>query len=460
MISDADKPTSTQTHWLGWPLGHGALRTLHTLSGLEWLVVGAAAPLLTLPTVRPSWTAAALALLVLLWLLRWAVRGEPWPVTPFNTALLLFVAMVPVAIWASAFPQVTVPAGVRLVFGLAAYRACAFAVEDDRTLDLALGAFCMLGLSIALIGATGVRWPAKATIFGGVTQHIPRLIETFPEDQGTPGVNPNHLAGGIVLYLPLAVGLVARAWRRRRWRLLPILAVAAAAGFLLVVGGVLLLTQSRSGWMGAVGGLFAMAVLAAVSARRRWTRILGAALLILAVVGCVGVVLALGPSEIGRMVTDPTTQFELEDVVGSVTLAGRIEIWSRALYAMQDFSFTGCGLGAFSRVVPILYPLFRISPDRDVGHAHNIFLQMAVDLGLPGLIAYLALVAVALRLCWRHARWGSETVRPVALGLAGGLISWHLYGLTDAVALGTKPAVVFWVALGLVAAMGCSADPP
>jgi O-antigen ligase len=31
----------------------------------------------------------------------------------------------------------------------------------------------------------------------------------------------------------------------------------------------------------------------------------------------------------------------------------RVEIWSRALYAIQDFSFTGVGLGAFNRVIPI-----------------------------------------------------------------------------------------------------------
>jgi len=43
-------------------------------------------------------------------------------------------------------------------------------------------------------------------VLGG---RIPHLIETLPEDQGTPGVNPNHLAGILTLYLPLALGLMA-----------------------------------------------------------------------------------------------------------------------------------------------------------------------------------------------------------------------------------------------------------
>jgi len=45
-------------------------------------------------------------------------------------------------------------------------------------------------------------------------------------------------------------------------------------------------------------------------------------------------------------------------------------------------------------------------------------------------------------------------VRALALGLAAGLIALHVYGMTDALALGSKPAVAFWYALGLVAALG------
>jgi O-antigen ligase len=44
------------------------------------------------------------------------------------------------------------------------------------------------------------------------------------------------------------------------------------------------------------------------------------------------------------------------------------------------------------RVVPVLYPLFTVPLDSDIAHAHNIFLQTALDLGIPGLVAYLALL--------------------------------------------------------------------
>ncbi|MBU4225932.1 MAG: O-antigen ligase family protein [Chloroflexi bacterium] len=68
-----------------------------------------------------------------------------------------------------------------------------------------------------------------------------------------------------------------------------------------------------------------------------------------------------------------------------------MEVWSRAIYGIQDFPFTGMGVNAFRKVVPVLYPLFTVSPDVDIGHAHNEFLQAGLDLGIPGLIAFSAL---------------------------------------------------------------------
>ena len=140
------------------------------------------------------------------------------------------------------------------------------------------------------------------------------------------------------------------------------------------------------------------------------------------------------------------------ELVGTVSIAGRVEIWSRALYAVQDFPFTGCGLGTFREVVWVLYPLFTISPGHDIAHAHNMFLQTAVDLGLPGLLAYLALLGLAGVIGIRMAR-RSALERALGLGIVAGLVALHTYGLTDALAPGSKPGIVIWIALGLLAAL-------
>jgi putative inorganic carbon (HCO3(-)) transporter len=145
------------------------------------------------------------------------------------------------------------------------------------------------------------------------------------------------------------------------------------------------------------------------------------------------------------------------------TLAGRVEIWSRAIFGIQDFPFTGMGMNTFRKVAPVLYPLFNVSPEIDFGHAHNEFLQAALDLGIPGLIAFLALYIGSFWMLadtWRATRhlspdteYRSLVTRFVVLGLGGGLLAHLLYGLTDAVSLGAKPGILFWMLLGLITAL-------
>ena len=99
----------------------------------------------------------------------------------------------------------------------------------------------------------------------------------------------------------------------------------------------------------------------------------------------------------------------LEIAFSSGTISGwdgRREIWSRAIYMIQDFPFTGIGMGSFGEVADALYPFFSYSPGA-ILHAHNLFLQIAVDLGIPGLIAWLAILLVVIVLSWKLYRWAS-----------------------------------------------------
>jgi hypothetical protein len=148
-----------------------------------------------------------------------------------------------------------------------------------------------------------------------------------------------------------------------------------------------------------------------------------------------------------------------------------VEIWSRAIYGIQDFPFTGMGMNTFRKIMPILYPLFTISPEVDIGHAHNEFLQAALDLGIPGLIALIAIYFVAFSMLFqtwqksgrhsftRSARGldkillSSSGIKALSMGIFASLLAHALYGLTDAVALGAKPGILFWMLLGLTAGL-------
>jgi putative inorganic carbon (HCO3(-)) transporter len=168
----------------------------------------------------------------------------------------------------------------------------------------------------------------------------------------------------------------------------------------------------------------------------------------LGVLAALAGVLWIGPGTLWELWLNPPET----TAVGTLwTLGVRRQIWPWAVTAISDFPFTGVGLGAFRQVVFRLYPL-PPWPGYDVGHAHNIFLQTALDTGLPGLVAYGAVLFVAAAVGWRVAR-RDPGFRAVSLGLLAGLVALHVFGLADALVLGAKAALVFWFALGLLAAM-------
>jgi putative inorganic carbon (HCO3(-)) transporter len=104
--------------------------------------------------------------------------------------------------------------------------------------------------------------------------------------------------------------------------------------------------------------------------------------------------------------------------------------------------------------MPVLYPTFLTSPDFDVAHSHNHLLQAALDLGVPGLIAYLSIWIVIAALLIRVYTRGSEPqYRSMAGGLGAGLIAHFVFSMTDAIPLGAKVGVLFWLTLALVVSL-------
>jgi putative inorganic carbon (HCO3(-)) transporter len=133
--------------------------------------------------------------------------------------------------------------------------------------------------------------------------------------------------------------------------------------------------------------------------------------------------------------------------------AGRLELWSRAIYFIQDHPLTGIGMNTFRSLLQAVYPTQLIRPNVDIGHAHSQWLQAALDLGIPGLVAYQAMwVAVAVMLLGTWRRAADPWLRAITLGLGGSLAAYFVFGLADAVALGAKPGVAFWLLLALCAA--------
>jgi putative inorganic carbon (HCO3(-)) transporter len=132
---------------------------------------------------------------------------------------------------------------------------------------------------------------------------------------------------------------------------------------------------------------------------------------------------------------------------------GRLEMWSRALYMLQDFPFTGIGMGAYQDVANALYPFFLLGPDANAPHAHNLFLQVGVDLGIPGLVAWLGLLLLVAFSAWRVYRLGRRQgigwVAGIGAGLLCSQIALVIHGMFDAAVWGADSAILVWAIWGI-----------
>lgn len=411
---------------------------------VEAVLLAAVTPFLLFPARFPLLTAGALFLVSLIWC--WpllAERGPGIPSSPFALPLALFLAASWLATIVSVDPDLTLPKICGIILGFTLWRFALRHGQSSTRLRVLTGSYLLLALVITLVGFLGADWAAKAS------SRVPLLATVTGTSSGPwlafseagAGVHPNQLAGAILLYLPLLVSLLAAALGRAAWPRRRLLLALSS----VLAGLALLLTQSRSGWLGALGGLFVLGLLwwmfmAPSPKRHRF----GTVLVIIAA-SVVFLMLLFGPRQVAQLWLEPTET----TVVGSLeTLDYRRAVWPWALAATSDFSITGVGLGSFRRVVTRLYPL-DLPPEADIGHAHNIFLQTAVDIGVPGLVIYVAILFLAVFIAWRVAAT-DHTWRPLSLGLLASLCAFHIYGLVDALALGSRPSLLLWGVLALL----------
>jgi hypothetical protein len=220
--------------------------------------------------------------------------------------------------------------------------------EDEFRLDLVVGGFLLGGLALVGIALVGTGWYNKFAVIGRLAAYFPVRLRGIPGAE--EGFNPNAMGGSITLFLPLIPALlwpgvhlesVGKYLRRM---------IRTGLWILLVpLSGVLLLSQSRGAWLGISAGAMLVA-----SVRLRWVRwtVMAGILMV--------VILGLMYQPWNHLITEQRSI----TAGAEISLADRLEIWSRAIYGIQDFPFTGMGMNAFRKVVHVLYPLLTIIVSR------------------------------------------------------------------------------------------------
>jgi putative inorganic carbon (HCO3(-)) transporter len=392
------------------------------VSRWELIALAVLAPLFVFPPIGSRVLTLTLVL-PCIWILEAGAGVVAIPHTPLNASLALLLLMVLISLGATFDVLFSAPKALGVVFGVAVFSALVKAVRSRGALTTALDVFAVAGAALAFISLLGTNWIGKMPLLRSVTAHLPAVIRGVPGQ--AEGFQPNAVAGALVMFIPLQLGLCFASAERRALRV----------GVFLVSASTLLLTQSRGGYLSLFAGVTAW-LLWNSRRSRFWT-----------IAGLLALILIAVPFR-DRIAS------RLEQHVGSGVasdLPSRLELWSRALNMIEDFPITGAGINTFRRVMPVLYPASLTPPDVDVAHAHNHLLQAAVDLGLPGLIAYLALWFGAAALLVRAYRTRVDASgRWVIGGIAAGMIAYFVFGTADAIALGAKVGIFFWAALALI----------
>jgi O-antigen ligase len=206
--------------------------------------------------------------------------------------------------------------------------------------------------------------------------------------------NANHMADLLIITVPFVAAMAATD-RGNVQRYSAVLAVSAVLVLVLIVG--IALNGSLAGYLLAVPVIAASAliILPPRSRRRRIAAVLAALSVIAAIV-----VLTSSAIGSGRVGQEANTAVQSREVI--------LETTARAI---SDYMPLGSGLGSFVRV----YRLYE-SPDtvtsEYVVHAHNDYAEVALELGVPGVVLillFLAWWAAALSLVWRKGEGGPFT---------------------------------------------------
>ena len=136
---------------------------------------------------------------------------------------------------------------------------------------------------------------------------------------------------------------------------------------------------------------------------------------------------------------------------GGVTLdrssGSRLEIWRGALRMIGDYPLWGVGYGTFFYTIPFYTPeLHGMQID-----AHNSYLIIAAEMGIPALLAFLLIPLVAiLKSYWLYKTAKDPFIKATALGILAGLFAFLMANMFGSRLDHEEIAGYFWILCAMI----------
>jgi putative inorganic carbon (HCO3(-)) transporter len=273
--------------------------------------------------------------------------------------------------------------------------------------------------------------------FGGILGY-----ERSPERMFSMFDNCNLFGGYLILTFPIAVlyGVNKPFLKSISLWILTLLSILA-----------LILSRSKTSWIAFTVLLAFMAIFSSIFYVKKWDyksslRILNwkwisvSAICFVIIFGPFYIYLKRG--EVLKLLSDDANwRIPIEQ-----KLDIRLPLWKHTIQMVEDFPLWGVGIGEFN------FALAKYSPGYTWGtietfHPHNYFLQIAAEMGLIGLYAFLWIL-------WTIFIKGLQIMRErrnfVKLGLWFGIIGFILTFFGDGYLWNTEMQLIFWLFIGLL----------
>lgn len=420
-----------------------------------------AVPFFGLPS---PWPLISICVVTLVWVVLWLAGARPLVKTPLNIPVLIIALMILISTLVTYDLNISIGFVSGAVLGLVAYLTVARYATTPKGWWICFLLFGASNVLLAFAVALMVEWPQKIDLLAPITARLGGPLVKLPFFPRIP--HPNLIPVFLLSVLPLLFAFTLYAvGQRTSWSRIygtkRTLAIILCTIFLtLVSGAILLLSQSRGGYI-AIAATALIMLMVWLPARGRWLVLIGVGITVL---------IAAAQFRSGSLATVREYSQELltNDTAFSLdSMKGRIDLWKRAMYGIQDFPLTGMGMGTFGHVMPVLYPLPGVSEDGIPLNAHNTYLQAALDLGIPGLIALLWIQAGSLWMLvksWKIVtKWQDDTAdrmdlpsikgtrmltRPILLGMGGVYCAYLIFGMVESLGLGVS--ILNWMLTGLI----------
>ena len=340
--------------------------------------------------------------------------------TPIVMGILIFLITALVGVWAAPDRSAALNRFALFIVGVALIGGITWGAK--RNVETTLG---VLGLvcSFLAVGLTvhyllTVNWAENEITRFPFLQQIGLWLNSYNQELSElQNLHKNITGGLLVILFPFSLGGTIWAWSRN-YKFVAIFSL----GMLLVILLGLIMSISRGAWLGfgfgtIYGAYFYWRFGKGSRSRLKWVGdfIILTSILLL----CYGFLL---------IVTEPQYKEYLNRIMGD-SVFSRADLWLDSLPLIQDYWYSGSGLGSTTMVYSSYVLLLHVPY---LAHAHNLFLQIALEQGIPGLITFVFLIIFTIWGLSYAARNGNSLIRLFCALTTASIAGLVIHGMVEA----------------------------